>query len=279
MEGRKIDRSQLFGDDNSQGASDMDEEDFETFEKMMEARIKVQDHHTQQQQQQQQQYDEQGEEDEAQEQEITDAEQTSAPVFKLFAGSNLVKVETEVAEPKYVAPQRPEAQLEESDSEEHRSALLAAAIDADTIHAMSKVPLPALQYPKRVIHLKADGSSNSPMDSAKNPEKTKPKSKARCKKRKAQEHKRALKRQKAPLPYERCVRSLFTGGMLKGKMLEDVIRDEKAAADARMRRVASSRGGHGVGRGGFRGRGRGRGHSGGFGTGRPVASIGSRFSN
>ncbi|KAJ1793149.1 hypothetical protein LPJ59_004758 [Coemansia sp. RSA 2399] len=264
MEGRKIDRSQLFGDDGSQADSDMDEHDFEAFEKMMAARINVQD-------QQQQQKQENTQEPEH---EVAEEEQAKAPVFKLFAGSSLVKVETEAVEVEYIAPQRPEAQLEESDSEEHWSALMAAAIDADTIQTMSKIPLPALQFPKRVIHLKA-GDGSKPDTSAKNPEKTKAKSKASCKRRKAQERKRTAKRQKASPPYERCVRSLFTGGLVKGKMLEDVIREEKAVAAAQARKVASSRGG-------FRGRGHSHSHSrgrgGSFGTGRPVASVGSRFS-
>ncbi|KAJ2854923.1 hypothetical protein GGI22_004321, partial [Coemansia erecta] len=166
MEGRKIDRSRLFGDDSSQVDSDMDEQDFEVFEKMMAARIDVQD--------QQQQPQEGAQEPKVG---IAEEEQANAPVFKLFAGSSLVKVETEVVEVEYVAPQRPEAQLEESDSEEHWSALMAAAIDADTIQTMSRIPLPALQFPKRVIHLKA-GDGSKPDASAKNPEKTKSKSKA-----------------------------------------------------------------------------------------------------
>ncbi|KAJ2547749.1 hypothetical protein EV175_005089 [Coemansia sp. RSA 1933] len=276
MEGRKIDRSQLFGDNSnsSQSDLDMDEQDFEAFEKMMEERIAVQDHQPEQQPQEEDEEKDDAECD-MQEREGEDIEQTSAPVFKLFAGSSLAKVETESAEVEYIAPQRPEAQLEESDSEEHWSTLLSAAIDSDTIHAMSKIPLPALQFPKRVIHLKVDSDSKPDTD-AKGSEKTRTKSKASSKRRRAQERKRIAKRQKALPPHERCVRSLFTGGMVKGRMLEDVVREEKAAADAQARRAASSRGRGG----GFRGRGRGgRGGRGSFGTGgRPVASVGSRFS-
>ncbi|KAJ2665081.1 hypothetical protein IWW48_000348 [Coemansia sp. RSA 1200] len=278
MDGRKVDRSRLFDDDSSHEVFDADEQDFEAFEKIMESRIKIQDnqyHH--QQQQQQQEEDGNNEEMDC---EAAETEAVGVPVFKLFSGSNLVKVETEVVEPEYIAPQRPEAQLEESDSEEHRNALLAAAIDAEVIRAMSTIPLPALQYPRRVIHVKADGCLESSA-STKHHDKTKSKSKASRKRRRAQVRKRILKKQTAPPPYERCVRSLYTGGLIKGKMLEDAIREEKAAADAMARKGSSGRGGSSAGRGGFRGRGRGnsRGRGGRFGTtGRPVLSVDSQFS-
>ncbi|KAJ2512434.1 hypothetical protein GGI11_002984 [Coemansia sp. RSA 2049] len=275
MDGRKIDRSRLFDDDSSHEAFDADKQDLEAFEKIMESRINIQDNQYHQQQQQQEDVN-----NEEMDCETAEAEEVGVPVFKLFAGSNLVKVETEAVEPEYIAPQRPEAQLEESDSEEHRNALLATAIDVEVIRAMSTIPLPALQYPRRVIHVKADGSVESSA-STKHHEKTKSKSKASRKRRRAQVRKRILKKQAVPPPYERCVRSLYTGGLIKGKMLEDVIREEKAAADAMARKSFSGRGGSSAGRGGFRGRGRGssRGRGGRVGTtGRSVLSAGSQFS-
>ncbi|KAI9501831.1 hypothetical protein GGI25_000283 [Coemansia spiralis] len=273
MDGKKIDRSQLFDDNNSQVGSDMDNQDFAVFEKMMESRIQLENADSSN--------DELVAVDdmsvyENQEENTSSNETGGTPMFKLFAGSNLIKVETEAIEPEYAIPQRPEVQLEESDSEEHWCALAAAAIDATSIYSMSKVPLPAMQYPKRVVHIKLDDPKPAEANNTKK-SKSNSKSRLKLKSRKIQKHKLNSKQRE-----KRCyarVLSPYMGGIIRARMLNDVIREESARAEAIARKTTTNQRGGGSGPrskdSGFRGRGRGRRGIGG--VDRPTLSIGSKF--
>ncbi|KAJ1755554.1 hypothetical protein LPJ54_006975 [Coemansia sp. RSA 1824] len=229
--GKKIERQELFGDSTTQNKGDSvaeaDSQDVELFEEIMKSRMGM-------------------DIDDATPDTTADAgdnnveEASAAPVFRMFAGAKAVKVETEVAEIVYIAPERPEVEMEESDSEEHWQALASAAIDAQTVKAMAQIPTPALLFPKRVIHIKAE-----PTVAAQNKDTAK---------KQGSKHKqqRRSKKSGATVPYVRVL-SPYSGGMLKGEMLADVIRREEANR-LRDAKLTAQRG-----RGGFRGRGRGRG--------------------
>ncbi|KAJ2894781.1 hypothetical protein IWW38_002473 [Coemansia aciculifera] len=241
--GKKVDRSRLFDNDGG-AASDHDEQDFAAFEEMMRRKqldqasppppLPVEVTTTQ--------------EDATSNDDVENGGGATAdiPMFRLFAGAGPVKVESLSSVVEYTQPKRPEVALEESDSEEHWSALAAAAIDAQTIRAVALVPLPAMQYPKRVMHISMDKQQQS---SGNDPRR-------RSRRRKLDSGKLASK-----VKYVRVL-SPYAGGMLRGKMLADVVHEEEEAASAALRRAASTRGGRGGGRGGssgFSGRGRGRG--------------------
>ncbi|KAJ2439038.1 hypothetical protein GGF42_008096 [Coemansia sp. RSA 2424] len=245
--GKKVDRSCLF--DNDGDGSDHDEQDFVAFERMMESRLKVE------------QPDQAPPPVESKTQDATsedgkgDAKSSGGdiPMFRLFAGAGPVKVKSLSSEVEYIQPKRPEVAMEESDSEDHWSALAAAAIDAQTIRAVAQIPLPAMLYPKRVIHIPMDKKQSSGADQV-------PATRGR---RRRRHHKLASGKLDSKAGSVRYVRVLspYTGGTVKGKMLADVVREEEEAASAALRRANSTRGGRGGGRGGagFSGRGRGRG--------------------
>ncbi|KAJ2472772.1 hypothetical protein GGI02_001357, partial [Coemansia sp. RSA 2322] len=141
--GKKVDRSRLFDSDSGSSSDDdaggvVETQELAAFEKMMEARVGLQ-------------VSREPVADAAATQTDVGEEETSSDLlmFRLFAGSGPVKVETKTAEIVYIMPKRPEIAMEESDSEDHWSALAAAATDAQTIRAVAQIPLPAMQYPRR----------------------------------------------------------------------------------------------------------------------------------
>ncbi|KAJ1965760.1 hypothetical protein GGI12_000552 [Dipsacomyces acuminosporus] len=139
--GKRVDRSALF-DDNGSDGSDIDNQDFAAFEKMMDARVKAAEQPV-------------NTVEEASDAEMQEEEDGGdLPVFKLFAGSQAVKVETKIEEVVYTLPERPQPNMEESDTEEHWEALRSAAVDSEEIKTASQIRLPAMVYPKRVIHKK-----------------------------------------------------------------------------------------------------------------------------
>ncbi|KAJ2544524.1 cholesterol esterase [Coemansia sp. RSA 1853] len=225
-----IERQELFGDSTTQNkdasTAEADSQDVELFEEIMKSRMGMD-------------IDDATPDNTAEASDNNVDEASAAPVFRMFAGAKAVKVETEIAEIVYIAPERPEVEMEESDSEEHRQALASAAIDAQTVKAMAQIPTPALLFPKRVIHIKAE-----PAVAAQNKDTTKKQSKHK--------QQRRGKRSETTVPYVRVL-SPYSGGMLKGEMLADVIRREEANK-LRAAKLTAQRG-----RGGFRGRGRGRG--------------------
>ncbi|KAJ2746584.1 hypothetical protein GGI20_001233 [Coemansia sp. BCRC 34301] len=246
MSGKMVDRSCLF--DSDRDDSDHDEQDFAAFEKMMESRVKM------------------GQPDkvlapaEATAQDIAGEDSkdsaknggTGIPMFRLFAGVGPVKVETLSSVIEYIQPKRPEVAMEESDSEDHWSALAAAAIDAQTIRAVAQIPQPSMQYPRRVMHISMDKQQGSSVDQA------------RATRGSRRRRKLASGKPESKVKAVRYVRVLspYVGGMVRGKMLADVVREEEEAASAALRRTNSTRGGRGGDRGVGcgRGRGRGRGH-------------------
>ncbi|KAJ2086601.1 hypothetical protein GGI09_006667, partial [Coemansia sp. S100] len=147
--GKKVDRSRLF--DNNSDDDNHDEQDFAAFEKMMEARVKVDRLDQAQPSADTPMQDAASEASES----ATKTVSADIPVFRLFAGAGPVKVDTLSSVVEYIQPKRPEVAMEESESEDHWSALAAAAIDAQTIRAVAQIPLPAMLYPKRVIHITA----------------------------------------------------------------------------------------------------------------------------
>ncbi|KAI9481942.1 hypothetical protein LPJ78_005033 [Coemansia sp. RSA 989] len=217
FDGKKIERQELFGDESHSSQSVADSQDIEMFDELMKSRLDIVDGATK---------------------EPSSAE--TVPVFRMFASAKAVKVETAPVEPVFIAPERPQVPLEESDSEDHWNMLKSAAIDAQTIKDIAKVPLPALQFPKRVIHIKLESK-----------EPAMGKSEDKAKQLNRRKHKRPVKRAKQP--YVRVL-SPYMGGIVKGEMLADVLRKEEIQR-AREAKLAAKRGG----RGGFRGRGRGRG--------------------
>ncbi|KAJ2784568.1 hypothetical protein H4R18_001033 [Coemansia javaensis] len=231
MEGRKIERKALFGSGDSAPAADA--QDVELFESMMKARLGG------------------TQEDVSSPADPSTGDGTGAtpsdeaPVFRMFFGAGPVKVATECAEAEGAAPVQPEADLEASDSEEHWSALAAAAVDAPAIRAAALVPLPAMRQPHRVIHVKAGDAEGSAAAST---------TRARRRSKKA-----VHRAQGRPEPYVR-VPSPYKGGVLRGEMLADVVRREEARAKRQASRASARRGRGGGVRG--RGRGRGRGHPG-----------------
>ncbi|KAJ2063053.1 hypothetical protein GGI17_002000 [Coemansia sp. S146] len=244
--GKKVDRSHLF-DNDSDDDSHHDEQDFAAFEKMMEARVKVDQLDQAQPLVDIPMQNTASEDSES----ATKSSSTDIPVFRLFAGAGPVKVDTLSSVVEYIQPKRPEVAMEESDSEDHWSALAAAAIDAQTIRAVALIPLPAMLYPKRVMHITADKQPSSSVDQAP----------AIRGQRRHRRRKLVSKRAEPKVKAVRHMRVLspYTGGMIKGKMLADAIREEEAAASAALRRANSTRGGRGGGGAGFAGRGRGRG--------------------
>ncbi|KAJ2314477.1 hypothetical protein H4R23_004168, partial [Coemansia sp. Cherry 401B] len=154
FKGERIERQDLFGGSSDQGAggaATADSQDVEMFEEMMKARLAMD-------------IDDAPAADAAK-----PADDSDVPVFRMFAGAKPVKVETAPVEPVYILPKRPEVAMEESDSEEHRQALISVAIDAQTIRAMAQIPVPALQFPKRVLHLKAEATDDAKKKSADKP--------------------------------------------------------------------------------------------------------------
>ncbi|KAJ1644043.1 hypothetical protein LPJ64_004241 [Coemansia asiatica] len=268
LAGKKVSRGDLFEQDNGSsrpskrakagnehldGMLDQeDEQDFAAFERMMEARIKEQIGESISINAASSSSSESDADDQlSKNSNKKDGKDSAAPVFRLFAGVGPVKVETELVEPAYIQPQRPESSMVESDSEEHWRNLAAAAIDSQAVIEMSKIPLPAMAFSHRVIHIKADGTTGN--DSAQVKEAAADKQKRR-KKRKA----------RRPEPYRKTP-SPYNGGVIKAKMLEDLIREQEKAANALRARAAS----RGRGRGASRGIGRGRGRGGSFsGSGR-----------
>ncbi|ORX68113.1 hypothetical protein DL89DRAFT_258711 [Linderina pennispora] len=231
LRGQKVDRNELFGDntsDNGDGVSDLDDQDFAAFEKMMDARVKAEVI--------------EAVADEAEVDGSSDREEESAdvPVFQLFAGAGPAKVEIEAKEPEYVMPERPEPVMEESDSEEHWQALQSAVIDAEQIKKLAATPLPAMRYLHRVVHI--------PLE-----EKTEPK---RTRRRRSHHAKKASR--KTFEPYYKEL-SPYNGGVVRGAHLSDVV--SQGAASGSGPWTNSGRGGRGGAQGGRgRGRGRGRGH-------------------
>ncbi|KAJ2451548.1 hypothetical protein EV183_003533 [Coemansia sp. RSA 2336] len=207
LNGRKIERQELFDESHSSELA-ADSQDIEMFDELMKSRLDI-----------------------AQPTVVEETSSTEpAPVFRMFASAKAVKVETAPIEPVFIAPTRPLVPLEESDSEDHWNMLRSAAIDAQTIKDMAKVPLPALQFPKRVIHIKLEPKENVAAES----------------KLKRRKH-RPVKRTKQP--YVRVL-SPYMGGTVRGEMLADVLRKEEIQR-VREAKLAAKRGG-------FRGRGRGR---------------------
>ncbi|KAJ1829500.1 hypothetical protein LPJ56_000262 [Coemansia sp. RSA 2599] len=254
LAGKKVSRGDLFEQDST-GSNKRarvenkldsmldkeDEQDFAAFERMMEARIKEQIGESPAADAAADGSSESSVEEEASKGSSNgDDTGSAAPVFRLFAGAGPVKVETEVAEPVYVQPQRPESSMVESDTEEHWTNIAAAAIDSQTVIEMSKIPLPALVFSHRVLHVKADGTTGDGSAQASDTSKQK-----RRKKRKAR-----------PEPYRKTP-SPYNGGVIKAKMLEDVIREQEKAASAAHARAAARGRGRGASRGMARGRGRG----------------------
>ncbi|KAJ2387143.1 hypothetical protein GGI05_004175, partial [Coemansia sp. RSA 2603] len=245
---KRVSRSELFGQD-AVGASikrhkvaakseqvdiddddiesDNNDQDFAAFERMMEARINacandsIEPHE-----------DDSGSESVRDDDHDQQTDTDPAPVFQLFAGAGPVKVSTKVEEPVYIQTERPEEAMVESDSEDHWNRLAAAAIDSQEVLRMAQIPLPALRFAHRVMHIKTDSKDEE------QPTKETPRKKSKSKTRSE--------------PYTRVL-SPYTGGVIRGKMLEDVLREEKAASAARVKSM--SRGG---GRGGTRGASRGR---------------------
>ncbi|KAJ2708040.1 hypothetical protein FB645_000149 [Coemansia sp. IMI 203386] len=267
LAGKKVSRDDLFENEFNSGSSkkaktesrldsmldEEDEQDFAAFERMMEARIKEQIGESIAADAASSSSEDDSEGGAAKNSSDNGAE-AAAPVFRLFAGAGPVKVETQVAEPVYIQPQRPESSMVESDTEEHWRNLAAAAIDSQTVVAMSKIPQPTMAFSHRVMHIKLDSATDK--DSAQEPDSKKLK---RRKKKKT----RSEPYRKTPSPYN--------GGVIKAKMLEDVIREqEKAASDARARAAARGRG-----RGGSRGMGRGHGRGRGFSGSAGVATRGA----
>ncbi|KAI7835019.1 hypothetical protein BX661DRAFT_168196 [Kickxella alabastrina] len=266
LRGKRVNRNSLFEQDDSssnkrRGDDAMDisdednQQDFATFERMMEARVKAQ----------------MGEDttpstlaitttnDDKDDSADSSAEDNNTPVFRMFAGSGPVKIETEPIEPEYIQTKRPEVSMEESDTEEHWNALASAAIDADKIKEMAQIPLPAMRYPKRIMHIKLETESPDTKASGE-----KSKGEKGTKQTKNGEDGDRRKPRRRSEPYRRVL-SPYNGGVIKARMLEDVIREEeKAASEALARSLRSGRGGRGGNRGGMRGsggRGRGRGRS------------------
>ncbi|KAJ2613504.1 hypothetical protein H4S08_002165 [Coemansia sp. RSA 1365] len=246
LEGKKVDRNELFddGDGYKSDAMEAETQVKEQYEAIMSSRLAIESG------------TQQSSSSIGKDAEIPST--SDAPVFRMFAGSGPVKVATETAEPVYILPKKSEVDLEESDSEEHWNALASVALDAEAVMAMARIPLPAMQYPKRVIHVKADSAVV-----VKESEAGDKKSQKSCRRR-SRRHKKSTSSSTAT-PYDRIL-SPYDGGLLKGEMLEDVIRRE----EAKERRAASIVQSGRIG-GGIRGRGRGRGRGLGRGRGRGFA--------
>ncbi|KAJ1736291.1 hypothetical protein LPJ61_000075 [Coemansia biformis] len=249
LKGKKTDRRALFGAGTGD-QRDIDVQDVEAYESMMKARLGAQENG------ESRRNPAEGAVASANSDDNAGADPASdAPMFQMFAGAGPVKVTTASADQVFVAPKRPEVPLEESDSEEHWNSLLSVAVDAQTIKAHSAIPTPDLQYLKRVIHIKlepATGAKCSPADSTK------------ADRQRLQQRRRRLRLRGAkaadgasamPEPYVRVL-SPYSGGVLRGEMLADVVRREEARAKRDASRAAAKRG---RGGGGLRGRGRGRG--------------------
>ncbi|PIA19103.1 hypothetical protein COEREDRAFT_90470 [Coemansia reversa NRRL 1564] len=236
LEGKKVDRNELFddGDGYKSDAMEAETQVKEQYEAIMSSRLAIESG------------TQQSGSSTSQDADVLSVSDT--PVFRMFAGSGPVKVATETAEPVYILPEQPEVDLEESDSEEHWNALASVALDADAVMAMAQIPLPAMQYPKRVVYVKPDSAAVIKESEASNK-----KNQKSCRRRsRTQRHKKTTG-SSAAIPYVRVL-SPYNGGLLKGEMLEDVIRREEAK-ERRAASIAQS----GRVSGGFRGRGRGRG--------------------
>ncbi|KAJ2163180.1 hypothetical protein GGF46_000110 [Coemansia sp. RSA 552] len=228
--GKQIDRQALFGDSNhGNDEPEIDVQDVAAFEAMMESRMEV---------------EESDAESNATDGNSGDGPSNNAPMFQMFAGAGPVKVATESTEPEYVVPERPAALLEESDSEEHWNRLSAAVVDTQTVLDTSKIPLPALQYPNRVMHIKVEPAK----DQGEGEKRT-----AKTAGRERRRLRRLKKQEQRPAPYMRVL-SPYTGGLLKGEMLADALRREELK-ELRAAKRSAQRGRRGSS--GFRGRGRG----------------------
>ncbi|KAJ2848802.1 hypothetical protein IWW36_003072 [Coemansia brasiliensis] len=227
FDGKKIERQELFGNNGDASTKEpaADSQDIEMFDELMKSRLDIEDNNS----------------TAAKESASSTDEKEDIPVFRMFASAKAVKVETAPVEPVFIAPERPQASMEESDSEDHWNMLKSAAIDAQTIKNMANIPLPALQFPKRVIHIKVEPKESTLGNSE---------SSTTDKQRNRRKRRRPIKRTEQP--YVRML-SPYMGGVVKGEMLADVLRKEEIKR-VREAKLAAKRGG----RGGFRGRGRGR---------------------